>query len=97
MFAMILLFALGVCGIIQLGCFIMIIIKMFQNDEATLAIVCLATIPCALLGFLIAFIMGWVKADKLGARQIMGIWTAMVVINIIASFLMPGGAPALPQ
>lgn len=88
MLAMIMLFVAGVCTIISIGCYVMIIIKMFSNDEATLGIICLATLLCVGLGGLIAFIMGWVKADKLQARQIMGIWTGCVVINIIASFLL---------
>ncbi|UUO05222.1 hypothetical protein M4951_17790 [Blastopirellula sp. J2-11] len=86
MLAIIMMFVLGVCGIISIGCYIMVIIKMFQNDEATLGIICLVTLFCA-IGGLITFVMGWVKADKLQTHQIMGIWSGAIVIGMIASFL----------
>ncbi|PQO25193.1 hypothetical protein C5Y96_25135 [Blastopirellula marina] len=83
----------GILGIVSLVCFILIIVKMFQNDDSTLGIICIVTIFCG-IGGLIAFVMGWINAGKYGASQLMLIWTGAivgsVVLNIIGSALAGG-------
>ncbi len=44
-------------GLGSLVCFILVIIKMFQHGDSTLAIVCLVLIICG-IGPLIAYVMG---------------------------------------
>ncbi|MFN3150079.1 hypothetical protein [Bremerella sp.] len=87
----------AILGLVSLVCFILVIVKMFQNDDSTLGIICIVTIFCG-IGGLIAFVMGWINAGKYGASQLMLIWTGAIVgsviLNIIGSAL---GAGELPQ
>ncbi|WDI40678.1 hypothetical protein [Bremerella sp. P1] len=83
----------AILGIVSLVCFILIIVKMFQNDDSTLGIICIVTIFCG-IGGLIAFVMGWINAGKYNASQLMLIWTGAIVgsviLNIIGSALGAG-------
>lgn len=68
---------LGVAGLGSFICWIMVLIKMFQNDKPLIGI----------LGFfcgLWAYIWGWMNASKLGLKKIMMIWTACFIVTIIA-------------
>lgn len=87
----------AICGLVSLVCFILIIIKMFQNDDSTLGIICIVTIFCG-IGGLIAFVMGWINAGKYGASQLMLIWTGAIVGSVILQILGGAmGAGELPQ
>ena len=81
-------------GIGSLVCFIMVVIKLFQNPETkTMGIVSLVTICCG-IGALIAFIVGWMNADKLGIKNVMLVWTGCFVGGLICNLLsasMGGG------
>ncbi len=78
-------------GIGSLVCWIMILVKMFKNGETVLGIV---SIFCAIVGY----IMGWVKSSEWNTKQIMLIWTACIVVGIIANVVAGGMAAAnLPQ
>ena len=66
------------CGIGSLVCFILVLIKMFQNNETTMGIVCIVTIFCG-LGGLIAFVVGWINAGKWQIQQIMIAWTGCFI------------------
>lgn len=83
----------AILGLVSLVCFILIIVKMFQNDDSTLGIICIVTIFCG-IGGLIAFVMGWINAGKYGASQLMLVWTGAivgsVVLNIIGQALAGG-------
>ncbi|MBA2115488.1 hypothetical protein [Bremerella alba] len=85
----------GILGLVSLVCFILIIVKMFQNDDTTLGIICIVTIFCG-IGGLIAFVMGWINAGKYNASQLMLIWTGAIVgsviLNIIGQVLIGGQA-----
>ncbi len=72
-------------------CAIIVIIKMFQTEGALKGIL-------GLLCGLYAFIWGWMNAGKLNLRNIMLIWTVLIVLNIllgVSSGLM--GASTLSQ
>ena len=71
----------GICGIVELVCFIMILIKMFQNEQTVMAIVCI--VFCWCFGGLLAFIMGWINNAKWGVKNVMLIWTVAFVLHII--------------
>jgi hypothetical protein len=57
-------------------CQIFVAIKIFQADGALKGIIALL---CGLFGL----IWGWMNADRLGVKQIMLIWTVLIVIYII--------------
>jgi hypothetical protein len=81
----------AVVALVSLACFIMVIIKMFQNGDTGLAIACIVLIFCG-IGGLIAFIMGWVKSGQYGVKNIMLAWTgcigAMIVLQIAAAVML---------
>ena len=57
-------------------CQIFVAVKIFQADGALKGIIALL---CGLFGL----IWGWMNADRLGVKQIMMIWTVLIVIYII--------------
>ncbi len=71
---------LGILGWVVLVayviCWIIVVIKIFQNDGALKGIL-------ALICWLFAFIWGWIHAGRLGIKNIMMIWTVLLIICII--------------
>jgi hypothetical protein len=57
-------------------CQIIVAIKIFQNDGALKGIIALL---CGLFGL----IWGWMNADRLGVKQIMMIWTVLIIVYCI--------------
>ena len=84
----------GVLGLGSLACFIMVIVKMFQNDKTGIAIACLVGIPACLIGPLVAFVYGWMKSTEWQIQTLMLVWTGCllggIVIQVIA--ISMGGA-----
>jgi hypothetical protein len=77
----------GLVGLGSLVCFIMVLIKMFQTGQSTMAIVCIVLAFCGGLGILIAFIMGWINAAKWAIQNVMYAWTGLVVVGILLSII----------
>src|SRR5215831_2538164 len=73
----------AIVGIASLVCFIMVVIKMFQQGQTGLGIACIVLVFCIGIGALIAFIVGWINAQKWGIKNIMLAWTACVILGII--------------
>ena len=65
-----------IVGIGSLICWIMILIKLFQEKGVLHGIL---GIICALY----PFIWGWINVGRLGEKNIMLIWTACIVISLI--------------
>ena len=73
---------------------ILVVVKMFQNAgvlHGILGIIC----------GLYAYIWGWMNSDKLGIRNLMIIWTVLVIIAIILSLVFgnsmaAGYGPGVP-
>lgn len=80
-----------------LVCFILVLVKMFQAGMTGLGITCALLILACGIGFLVTFIMGWVKVEQLKAKNIMLVWTGLVVLNIIMNFVAPIKIAGLPQ
>jgi len=81
--AVLFLLLAGVCGIGSLVCFIMVLVKMFQNDQSTLGIVCIVLALCTGIGALIAFVVGWMNARAWNIQQVMLAWTGCIVGGFI--------------
>ncbi|HEV2862621.1 MAG TPA: hypothetical protein VGX48_16525 [Pyrinomonadaceae bacterium] len=81
--------ALGLLALlVMLGtiiCFIIVLIKLFQNEGALKGIL-------GLLCSLYTFIWGWMNANRLGIRNIMLIWTALLILSFILRFALGAGA-----
>jgi hypothetical protein len=64
-------------------CQIFVAVKIFQNDGALKGIIALL---CGLFGL----IWGWMNASRLGIKNIMMIWTLLIIVYVILS-IMSGG------
>jgi hypothetical protein len=65
-----------VVGIGSLICWIMVIVKIFQEGSVGLGIL-------AIICPLFAFIYGWMKVNEYGIRNIMLVWSACIVLGLI--------------
>ena len=89
---------LGIVGMLVgigcLICFIIVLIKLFQNEGALKGIL-------GLICGLYTFIWGWMNSDRLGIRNIMMIWTLLIIIQLVLNFVfgvaMIPGYPASPS
>lgn len=64
-------------GLVSLICFIIVLVKQFQNAGVVHGIIGIVT--CGIW----TFIWGWMNASKLGIKNIMLIWTLAAVLSII--------------
>ena len=62
-------------------CFIMVLIKQFQTAGAVHGII--GIITCSIW----TFIWGWMNASTLNIKNIMMIWTLLIVICIVFQFV----------
>src|SRR6266850_603992 len=87
--------ALGLLGILAmlvgigcLICLIIVLIKQFQNAGVLHGII--GIITCGIW----TFIWGWMNANKLGIKNIMMIWTVLIIISQVLRFAFGAGAIA---
>lgn len=64
-------------------CWIIVLVKMFQTAGAVQGII-------GLICGLWAFIWGWMNAGKVGLKNIMLIWTALIILSIILNIASGG-------
>lgn len=76
----------AVVGLASLVCFVMVIIKMFQENATGVAIASLLLLLCG-IGALVAFIYGWIKAGEWGITNVMLIWTGCFVGGILLALM----------
>ena len=84
-------------GLGCLICYIVVLIKLFQNEGLVKGIF---GIICGLF----TFIWGWMNANRYGIKNVMMIWTLLLIIAIILNFALgvsmvpgyPTPAPAVP-
>lgn len=84
--------ALGLLGILAmlvgLGCFIcwiIVLIKQFQNAGVVHGII--GIITCGIW----TFIWGWMNANNLGIKNIMMIWSVLIIIGLVLRFAFGAG------
>lgn len=73
-------------SLVSLLCFIYVVVKMFQNNQVVLGIVCLV---CCGIGPIVAFAFGWVRSSQWNIKGLMLIWT----VDIIAIFVLSAVRP----
>jgi hypothetical protein len=71
----------------SLVCFIIVVMKMFQHGQTGLGIVCILLVWC--VGGLIAFIYGWVKAGEWNIKNVMLLWTVLIIVGLVLNVAMP--------
>ena len=75
---------LALCALVgSIICWIIVLIKIFQNDGALKGIL-------GLICSLFALIWGWIHADRLGIKKIMMIWTVLLILYIVFAMLSGG-------
>lgn len=67
----------------SLICLIIVVVKMFQNAGVLQGIL-------GLICGLWAFIWGWMNAGKLGIKNIMMIWTVLILLCIVLGIVGGG-------
>lgn len=72
-------------GLGSLICCIMVVIKQFQDAGALHGIIGIVT--C----FIWTFIWGWMNATRLNIKNIMLIWTVLIVLSVVLQ-IASGGA-----
>ena len=77
-----------VTGIINLVCLILVWIKMFQHGQTVLGIVSILLCFCV-VGQLIVFINGWMKAAAWNSRNVMIAWTVGLLLQVAGVALNP--------
>jgi hypothetical protein len=79
-----LLFLLQIlAGIGSLVCFILVLVRLFQDGQTGLGVACIVLILCG-VGPLIAFIVGWVNAQRWRMTNVMTFWTVCIVVGVLA-------------
>ena len=73
-----------VIGLISFVIFIMVLIRQFKDAGPVHGIIGIVT--CGIW----TFIWGWMNATRLNIKNLMLIWTALIVINIILQVLGGG-------
>lgn len=82
----------GIASLISIVCFIIVVMKMFQNGQTGLGIATIVLLFCCGIGGLIAFIYGWVKSGEWNIRNVMLAWTVAFIIGIVGGIMAPGTA-----
>jgi hypothetical protein len=76
-------------GIAELVCFVLVIVQMFQHGQTGIAVACLVGVLLCLVGFLAAFVYGWMKAGEWRIQNIMYVWTGCIVLSFILGLAVP--------
>jgi hypothetical protein len=79
-----------VIGLISFVIFIMVLIRQFKEAGAVHGIIGIVT--CGIW----TFIWGWMNATRLGIKNLMLIWTALIILNIVLNVAF-GGMAAMQQ
>ena len=84
-----------ILSLVSLVCFIIVLIKQFQNAGALHGIIGIVT--CGIW----TLIWGWMNATRLNIKNIMMIWTLVLVVCIVLNVMSGGfsysiGTPATP-
>ncbi|MFN4259494.1 MAG: hypothetical protein ACK4RK_09345 [Gemmataceae bacterium] len=75
----------GLLGMVSLVCFVLVLTRMFHNDQTFLAILCIVLTFCmAGVGLLIAFVFGWLKAEEWRLRTVMLVWSICGVVHLVS-------------
>jgi hypothetical protein len=91
-----LLFALQVIlSVISLVCYILVIVQMLQHGQTGLAVACIIGLFICGIGGLVTFIVGWMRANEWGIRNIMLAWTGCIVAGFILGLIAPPQLPFL--
>jgi hypothetical protein len=72
-----------IAGLVGLVFFVLVVVEMFKRQQNGLAIACIVLALCTGIGYLIAFVYGWMKATEWNIKKIMLAWTACIVVQLV--------------
>ena len=78
-----LLCVLAFAGLVGLVFFVLVVVEMFKRQQNGLAIACIVLALCTGIGYLIAFVYGWMKATEWNIKKIMLSWTACFAVQLV--------------
>jgi hypothetical protein len=85
----------SLCGLAAFVCYVLVLVQMFQHGKTGLGIACIVLLFCCGIGYLIAFVYGWMNAKQWNIQNIMMAWTALFAGSIVLQLLAMamGGVP----
>jgi hypothetical protein len=83
-------------NVVVLVCFILVLVKMFQHGQTGLGIATAVTAICG-IGFLIAFVYGWIKSSEWNLKPVMLAWTAAIVVGIALNIYISTTVVVVPR
>ena len=88
----------SLCALAAFICYIIVLVKMFQNGQTTMGIVSIVTACCG-IGQIIALVVGWQNADRWMIRNLMMVYTVCFVGGIVLGAIggLTGGQLLLIQ
>lgn len=81
----------------SLVCFILVLVQMFQHGETGVGIACIVLLCLCGIGSLVAFVYGWLRADRWRIRNLMMVWTALWIAGIVLGAIRFPALPAWPS
>jgi hypothetical protein len=72
-----------IVSLVSLGCFIMVVVQMFQHGQTGMGIACIVLIFCCGIGGIVAFVYGWMKANEWNIKNLMLAWTAAIIVGFL--------------
>ena len=78
-------------GLGCLICFIIVLIKQFQDAGVVHGIIGIVT--CGIW----TLIWGWMNATRLNIKTIMMVWTVLILISLVLRFALGAGMMAIPR
>ena len=84
----------GTCFFVSLFCFGFVVYKMYTEGDTVMAIVCGVGFLACGIGYLIAFVYGWMKSNLSEIKPIMLVWSCSwglsFILNIVVGMLTGG-------
>ena len=80
----------SVGGLGVLVCFILLVVKMFQQGATVPAVVFIVLFFFCGLGLLLGLIYGWIKSKQWNINTLMMVYTMCFVLSVIGGILAPG-------
>jgi NhaP-type Na+/H+ or K+/H+ antiporter len=92
----------GISMLVAFVCCILVIVKMFQNNQTGLGIGTIVGMFVCGIGYIIALVVGWQNKDRWALQKIMPIFTGSLILGVILygagyAMILPEIMKNLPQ
>ena len=78
-----------VIGVVALACYIMVVVQMFKHGKTGPGLFSTLGLLLCGLGYLFAFVYGWMKAGEWRIQNVMYAWTVCLIANIALGLMLP--------